>query len=224
MKEEICQGSYVSFFWLQPVIKYVSAYPALLAVSVYQERCSVEMAGVQVWQLSEMRLKNWDFKNGADNFLNLGFLPKFWLHAICYLYKSKWVFFRWWQSPRQKSQPSSLCSLRPTMVLIVPMLDLVFGTYKRTDKEWIDVNDARYKKEMVALGGWYRCWPFQKPYHQVIILCPRIWRNTQIFREEMASNGDIVDPYEGYLIWLIWMCCLCGQTLQNPQGSTLEGW
>jgi len=33
------------------------------------------------------------------------------------------------------------------------MLDLVFGTYKRTDKEWIDVNDARYKKEMVALGG-----------------------------------------------------------------------
>jgi len=33
-----------------------------------------------------------------------------------------------------------------------PMLDLVFGTYKRTDKEWIDVNDARYKKEMASNG------------------------------------------------------------------------
>lgn len=33
-----------------------------------------------------------------------------------------------------------------------PMLDLVFGTYKRTEKEWIDVNDAMYKKELAPDG------------------------------------------------------------------------
>eukprot|EP00438_Fugacium_kawagutii_P029562 Skav216034 [mRNA] locus=scaffold2403:33929:35134:- [translate_table: standard] len=33
-----------------------------------------------------------------------------------------------------------------------PMLDLVFGTYKHTKKEWIDVNFARYKKEMAPDG------------------------------------------------------------------------
>lgn len=33
-----------------------------------------------------------------------------------------------------------------------PMLDLVFGTYKRTEKKWIDVNNAMYKKELAPDG------------------------------------------------------------------------
>eukprot|EP00913_Durusdinium_trenchii_P009091 g8547.t1 len=34
-----------------------------------------------------------------------------------------------------------------------PMLDMIFNTYKRTEKEWLDVNHARYKKEILPDGN-----------------------------------------------------------------------
>lgn len=93
------------------------------------------------------------------------------------------------------------------------MLDLVFGTYKRTDKEWVDVNDARYKKEMVALGvvSMLVFPKFISSSHHIVsknlakhpkhcsfqaeecVRCTAVaFLSSQIFREETTSNGDIV--------------------------------
>ena len=71
--------------------------------------------------------------------------------------------------------------------------------------EWCEIQEGDG-----GIGGWYRCWFFQKPYHQVIILCPKnLAKPPRFFREEMASNGDIVIHMKATWFGYIWMCCLC---------------
>ena len=108
------------------------------------------------------------FQKWHRQYFFLRFLPKSWLHAICYLLFVEVEFLSFVDNLPAKNLSHHHCVRHEANYgFNRPMLDLVFDTYKRTNKLWIDVNDARYKKEMVALG--YRCWSFQNSHHQVII-------------------------------------------------------
>lgn len=115
------------------------------------------------------------------------------------------VSFLWWQSPRQKSQPSSLCSLRPTMVLIVPCwtwFSAPTSALTRNGLMWM-MRDTRRRCWHWVVISMFGFWSFQKTIsssHHIV--SKESGKTTQIFPWGDGLQWWHCDPYEGYLIWI----------------------